>query len=132
MTCYSVQPRDQKFVKGYGFLFFAENMGKNTDKNWSKNFSGKYSQKLLYHAKQSATDARKTTSKTVIRKTAEATDDSIGNKIVDKIKKVSRTSPQNSLETVANEAENIELDREMPKERYTQEEEMVFPVLSWK
>ena len=32
MTCYSVQPRDQKFVKGYGFLFFAENMGKNTDK----------------------------------------------------------------------------------------------------
>ena len=29
MTRYSVQPRDRLFVNGYGFLFFAENMGKN-------------------------------------------------------------------------------------------------------
>ena len=33
MTCYSVQPRDQIFVKGYEFLSFAENMGRNIDKN---------------------------------------------------------------------------------------------------
>ena len=26
---YSVQPRDPIFVKGYGFLSFAKNMGKN-------------------------------------------------------------------------------------------------------
>ena len=26
---YSVQPRDRIFVKGYGFLSFAKNMGKN-------------------------------------------------------------------------------------------------------
>ena len=33
MMCYSVQPRDQIFVKGYGFLSFAKNMGKNIGKN---------------------------------------------------------------------------------------------------
>ena len=32
MTRYSVQPRDQIFVKGYGYLSFAKNMGKNIDK----------------------------------------------------------------------------------------------------
>ena len=30
---YSVQPRDQIFVKDYGFLSFAKNMGKNIGKN---------------------------------------------------------------------------------------------------
>ena len=29
MTCYSFQPRDQIVVKGYGFLSFAKNMGRN-------------------------------------------------------------------------------------------------------
>ena len=71
MTRYSVQPRDQIFVKGYGFLSFAKNMGKNIGKNISKNLSGKYSQKLLDHAKRSATDAFKTSLKSIIQKTAE-------------------------------------------------------------
>ena len=43
--CYSVQPRDLRFVKGYGFLSFAKNMCKNIGKNISKNLCGKYSQK---------------------------------------------------------------------------------------
>ena len=58
MTRYSVQPRDQIFVKGYGFLSFVKNMCKNFGKNISKSLSGKYSpsmlamrQKLLDHAK---------------------------------------------------------------------------------
>ena len=71
MTRYSVQPRDQIFVKGYGFLSFAKNMGKNIGKNISKNLSGKYSQKLLDHAKRSAPDAFKTSLKSIIQKTAE-------------------------------------------------------------
>ena len=29
MTCYSVQQRDQIFVKGYGVLSLARNMGEN-------------------------------------------------------------------------------------------------------
>ena len=32
MTCYSVQPKDRIFVKGYGFLSFARNRGKNVGK----------------------------------------------------------------------------------------------------
>ena len=44
MMRYSVQPRDQIFVKGYGPLSFAKNIGKNIGKNISKNFRGKFSQ----------------------------------------------------------------------------------------
>ena len=47
MMRYSVQPTDEIFVKGYGFLSFAKNMGKNIGKNISKNLSGKYSQKIM-------------------------------------------------------------------------------------
>ena len=32
MTHYSVQPSDRIFMKGYGFLSFAKNMGKNIGK----------------------------------------------------------------------------------------------------
>ena len=39
MTRYSINPRDRIFVKGYGFLSFARNMGKTIGKNVSKNVS---------------------------------------------------------------------------------------------
>ena len=68
MMRYSAQPKDRIFVKRYGFLSFAKNMGKNIGKNISKGLSGKYSQKLLDHAKQSATDALKNFSKKSFRK----------------------------------------------------------------
>ena len=84
-----VQPRGWIFVKGYGFLSFAKNMGKNIGKNINKNFSGKYSQKLLEPNKKYATDTLKT-SKQVIQKKAEITDDLIGNKIANKITKLSK------------------------------------------
>ena len=67
MTCYSVNPRDQIFLKDYGFLPFAENKSQNVAKNISKNLSSKYRnflrQKLLDHSKQSTKDALKTPSK---------------------------------------------------------------------
>ena len=53
---YSIEPRD---VKGYGFLSFAKNMGKN--------LSNKYDQELLDSAKKSTTDAIKTASKRAIQ-----------------------------------------------------------------
>ena len=59
MTRYPVQPREQIFVKGCGFLSFAKNMGRSFGKKMSKKLSNKYSQKLFDHAKQSATDATK-------------------------------------------------------------------------
>ena len=65
MIRYSFQPTDRIFVKGYGFLSLAKNMGKDVGKNISKILSGKYCQKLLDHAKKSATDALKSFSKRV-------------------------------------------------------------------
>ena len=50
MTRYSVEPRDWTFVKVYGFLSFAENMGKNIAQNISKSLSGKHNKKPIYHA----------------------------------------------------------------------------------
>ena len=110
MIRYSVQPRDRKIVKGYGFLSFAKNM----DKIISKSFSGKYSQKLLDYAEKSATDALKTFSKKAIQKTAEATGDLIGNKIIG----LSKNLHQNNSETVTNNH-----DKEIPKERYVSPED---------
>ena len=42
----------------------------------------------------------------------------IGNKIANKITKISRSSPQNSIETVKSETKIIAFDREIPKERH--------------
>ena len=75
---YSIEPRDRIYVKGYGFLSFAKNMGKS--------LSSKYGHKPLDSAKKkSTTDTIKTASKRANQKTAEATGDLIGNKISDKI-----------------------------------------------
>ena len=93
-------------------------MGKNLGKNISKILISKYSQKPLDHGKQSATDALKTVSKRVIQKTAETTGHLIGNKIADKVTKVTKPLPQNNLEIVTNEEENAGLDREIPRARY--------------
>ena len=114
MPSYLVQPRDQIFVKGYGFLSYAKSMGKNMGKNISKNVIGRYSKKIFDHAKQPATDAFKTASKRAIQKTAEAT----GNLIGSKITKVSKNLQQNNQETVTNEH-----DKEIPKKRYISSEE---------
>ena len=81
---YSIEPRDRIYVKGYGFLSFAKNMGKS--------LSNKYGQKLLDSAKKSTTDAIKTASKKAIQKTAEETGDLTGNIIADKITSVDKKS----------------------------------------
>ena len=84
---YSVQPRGWIFIKSYVFSSFDKNMGKNIGKNISKNLSGKCSQKHFDHAKKSTTNALETTSKRVTQKTAEATSDLTGNKILKKPQK---------------------------------------------
>ena len=85
MTRYSVQPRNRIFVKGYVFLSFAKNIGRNIGKKISKNLGSKYCQKLIDHGKKSATDALKTCLKRVIQKIAEATGDLMEIKIADRI-----------------------------------------------
>ena len=100
---YSIERRDRIYVKGYGFLSFA------------KSLSNKYGQKLLDTAKKSTTDPIKTTSKKAIQKTAEVTDDLIGNKIADKRTRVSRKMRTKEL---ANKETEEDVEIVTPKKRY--------------
>ena len=113
---YLIEPRDRRYLKNYGFLSFAKNIGKNI----GKNISNKHSQKLVGNAKNSATDALKTASKRAIQKTAEASGDLIGKKNADKITSFSKKSAKelHSKELSSNEASN-----EIPKERYISPQE---------
>ena len=104
---YSIEPKDRTYVKGYGFLSFAKNMGES--------LSSKYGQKLLDSDKKSTTDVIKTASKRAIQKTAEATGDLIGNKIADKITSISKKSSNN------NDDDGVELTTH--KKRYISPEE---------
>ena len=67
---YSIEPRDRVYLKGYGFMSFTKSM------------SNKYGKKLVDTTKKSATDAIKTASKRAIQKTAEATGDLVGKKLL--------------------------------------------------
>ena len=48
---YSIEPKDRVYVKGYGFLSFAKNMGTH--------LSNKYGQKILKNAKRSTKRSNK-------------------------------------------------------------------------
>ena len=110
---YSTEPRDRIYAKGYGFLSFAKNMGKN--------LSNKYGQKLLDSAKKSTTDAIKTASKRAIQKTAEATGDFLDNKIADKITSVSKKQSTRELHNNDEKEEDAEIAS--LKKRYISPEE---------
>ena len=107
---YSIEPRERRYVKGYGFLSFARNIGTHAAEA-AKSMSNKYSQKLVDTAKKSATDAIKTASKRAIQKTAETAGDLIGNKIADNITSASKKSPNEEIQS-------NEVNNEIPKERY--------------
>ena len=85
---YSIEPRERRYVKGYGFMSFA------------RNFNDKYSKSLMDLSKTFA----KTASKKILKETAKATGDLIGNKIADKI----TPKPHNKDEVING----------IPKERY--------------
>ena len=95
-------------------MSFGQNISKNTGKNLNKNLSSKYSQKLLDHAKQSSTDTFKTASKWATEKNLKQLMMSFVMKLLI-VTKVSRTLPRNSSDTVPNETEDIEHDKETPK-----------------
>ena len=111
---YSIQPREIKYVKGYGFLSFARNMRTHPTKV-VKNLSNKYGQKLANTAKQSATDPFKIASKRAIQKTAEATGDLVDNTIANKITSISKKP--------ASELHSNLVSNEIPKERYISPQE---------
>ena len=76
------EKRYRKYVKDYGFLSFARNVGYEDGK------------KLMDTATKTGIDAAKAASKRLFQKTAEATGDFIGNKIADKITSVGKTQSQ--------------------------------------
>ena len=69
---FSIEPRERRFVKGYGFMSFA------------RNFSDKYSKSLM----DKGIDVSKTFAKTAGKKIGNL----IGNKIADKITSASKKS----------------------------------------
>ena len=109
---YSIEPRDRRYVKGYGFLSFAKDI--------DKNICNKYSQKLLGSAKKSATEAIKFASEIAIQKTAEVTGDLVGNKIADKITSTLKKSSKqlHSKDLQPKKLHSNEVNNEIPKERY--------------
>ena len=66
---YSIEPRERRYVKGYGFMSFARNL------------SDKYSKSSMDASKKFA----KTAGKQILKERAKATGDLIGNKMADKI-----------------------------------------------
>ena len=87
---YSIEPRERRYVKGYGFMSFA------------RNFNDKYSKSLMDVSKTFA----KTAGKKILKETAKATGDLIGNNIADKI--TAKPSKKSHDEVI----------NEIPKERY--------------
>ena len=82
---YSTELRIRKYIKGYGFLYFA------------RKFGDKYGKKLMDTATKTGIDAAKTASKRVVQKTAEATGDLIENKIADKITLVDKSKEKEKI-----------------------------------
>ena len=70
--CYSIEPRERRYVKVYGFLSFA------------RNFGDKYSKSLMDKEIDVNKKIAKTAGKKILKKSAKATGDLIGNKIADK------------------------------------------------
>ena len=90
---YSIEPRERRFIKGYGFMSFA------------RSFSDKYSKSLMDKEIDVSKKFVKTAGKKILKETAKATGDLIGNKIADKITSTSKKSYD-------------EVNNEIPKERY--------------
>ena len=77
---YSIEPRERRYVTGYGFMSFA------------RNFNDKYGKSLRDASKRFA----KTAGKEILKETAKATGDLIGSKIADKI----TSKPHNKDEVI--------------------------------
>ena len=115
---YSVEPRERRYVKGYGFMSFARNFGDkygkklmNTAIKTGTTVNSKYGKKITDAAIKTGKDFATIAGNKIVHKTAEATGDLIGNKIADKITSASKKS--HNEEIPSNEVNN-----EIPKERY--------------
>ena len=94
---YSIEPRERRYVKGYGFLSFAGDLSTHATKV-AKNLNNKYGQKLADSAKKSARDTLKIAGKRTIQKTVEASGDLVGNFIADKNPSISKNQQVNQTQ----------------------------------
>ena len=115
---YSIEPRERRYVKRYGFMSFARNFGNkygkkimNTAIKTGTNFNSKYDRKLTDTAIKGVKDFATIAGKKIVHKNAEATGDLIGNKIADKITSASKKSHDEEIQP-------NEVNNEIPKERY--------------
>ena len=116
---YSTEPRERRYVKGYGFMSFARNFGNkygkklmNTAIKTGTSFNSKYGKKLTDTAIKTGKNFATIAGKIIVHKTAEATGDLIGNKIADKITAKPSKKSQNEV------IRSNEVNNEIPKERY--------------
>ena len=86
---YSIEPRERRFVKGYGSMSFA------------RNFRDRYSKSLMDKGIDVSKKFAKAAAKKILKETAKATGDLIGNKI-----------------TSASKKTHDEVNNEILKERY--------------
>ena len=123
----SIEPRERRYIKGYGFLSFARNFGNKYGKKLinraiktGTNFNSKYGKKLTDTAIKTGKDFTTIASKKIVHKSAEVTGDLIGNKIADKI--TAKPSPKDvtsaSKKSQNEEIQSNEFNNEIPKERY--------------
>ena len=117
--CYSIEPRERRYIKGYGFLSFAKYIGNkygkksmNTVIKTGTNFNSKYGKKLTDAAIKTGKDFATIAGKKIVHKSAEPTGDLIGNKIADKITTKPSKKSQNE------EIQSNEVSNEIPKKRY--------------
>ena len=120
---YSIEPKERRYVKGYGFLYFAKKFGNkhgkklmNTTIKTSTNFNSKYGKKLTDTATKTGKDFATIAGKKIVHKSAEATGYLIGNKIADKITSASKKSHNEEMQS-------DEVNNEIPKGRYISSKE---------
>ena len=104
---YSIEHRERRHVKGYGFMSFARNFGNkygkklmNTAIKTGTNFNSKYGRKLADTAIKTGKDFATIAGKKIVHKSAEATGDLIGNNIADKITAKPSKKPHNKDEVI--------------------------------
>ena len=83
---FSTEPKFRKYVKGYDFLSLA------------RKFGDKYGKKLIDTATKTGIDTAKTASKRVVQKTAEATENLVGNITADKMTSLGKTKSKEKEE----------------------------------
>ena len=111
---YSIEPRYRRYVQGQGFMSFAKNIGnkysrKIFDKSIDvgKKMSNIYGRKILDKSMDACKDFAKIAGKKVLTKSAEATGEMIGNKIADRITKISRNKAQKEDDRIMEETQEL-------------------------